>query len=273
MNAKAKHYLTLAPTVLVSLFLILASGLPKFFMTADPAFAGMVSTVFGSVNILYGIAVLEILIGVLLLVPRTKTLGFLMAVGLLGGAMATGLTVNVEGMIWWFPLVLLALLMITAYVSLPELLDRAKGNPVPNTKSLTLRILGWVLVLLLLAAHAMALMSKINPPVEGTPEYAMALKLGMVGLEIPLLIVEALTIILFLIPRTSAIGAVLMIGYMGGVLATVLTHDLNDPEAQVQVARFTQSIPVIVMLGFAAFAAWIRNPELAKRLVRGKYPA
>jgi len=177
------------------------------------------------------------------------------------------------GMIRWCLLVILALTILTAKFTVPHLLDRGKGNSVPNTKSLALRIFGWVLVLLLLASHAMALMSKINPPAAGTPEYAMALKLGMVGLEMPLLIVEALTIILFLIPRTSAIGAVLMIGYMGGVLATVLTHDLNDPAAQVQVGRFTQSIPVIVMLGFAAFAAWIRNPELAKRLTKGKYPA
>ncbi len=267
MNAKAKHYLTLAPTVLVALFLMLASGLPKFFLGEEFA------APFGGAHVLYGIGVIEILTGIFLLVPRTQTLGFLMAVGLLGGATATGLTLKIEGMIWWFPLLLLALLMLTAYFTLPELLDRAKGKNVPNTKSLALRIFGWVLVVLLIAMHAMALMGKINPPAEGTPEYAMAAKLGMVGLEMPLLIVEVLTLLLFLVPRTSAIGAVLMIGYMGGVLATILTHDLNDPQAAVQVGRVAQSIPGIVMLAFAAIAVWIRNPELAKRLVKGKYPA
>lgn len=272
MNAKAKQYLVWTPAILVSAFLILASGLPKFFLN-DASFLEMATALFGSMNILYGVAVLEILTAVLLIVPRTRTLGFLMLVGLLGGATATGLTVRVEGMIWWFPLILLALATLTAYFTLPELLDRAKGRPVPNTKNIWLRILGWIFVLLLLAAHAMALMGKINPPAEGTPEYAMAMKLGMVGLEVPLLIVEVLTLVLFLVPRTATIGSVLMIGYMGGVLATILTHDLNDPEASVQVGRFAASIPGIVMLAFAAAAVWIRTPELATRLVKGKYSA
>jgi len=263
--SKAKYYLALAPTVLVSLFLIIASGLPKFLMGEQFA------APFGGVHILYGIGAVEMLIGVLLLIPRTRTLGFLMAVGLLGGATATGLTLKIEGMIWWFPLLMLALLMITAYFTLPELLDRAKGNPVPNTRSVWLRVLSWIFVLLLLAMHAMALMSKINPPVEGTDAYVTAQKLGMLGLELPLLIIEVLTLVLFLIPRTSAIGGVLMIGYMGGVLATFLTHDLNDPEATVQIGRFVASIPGIVMLAFAAIAVWIRTPELAMRLVKGNY--
>lgn len=267
MNAKAKNILTRIPAILVALFLILASGLPKFLMGAQFA------APFGGVHILYGIGVIEVLIGVLLLVPRTQTLGFLMAVGLLGGATATGLTLKVDGMIWWFPLVLLALLMLTAWFTLPELLDRAKGKPVPDTKSLALRIFGWVLVVLLLAMHAMALMGKINPPAEGTPEHAMTVKLGMAGLEFPLLIVEVVTLVLFLVPRTSAIGAVFMIGYMGGVLATFLTHDLNDPAAPVQMGRFAQSVPGVVLLLGAAIAIWIRNPELARRLVKGKYPA
>jgi len=177
MNAKAKHYLALAPAVLVSLFLMIVSGAPKL-LVHNQAMTDMAVSVFGSVNILYGIGVLEILIAILLLIPRTRTLGFLMSVGLLGGATATGLTTDIEGMFWWFPLVVLALLMITAYFTLPELLDRAKGKPVPNTKSMTLRIFGWVLVLLLLAMHTMALQSKIMPPAEGTPGYAMSVALG-----------------------------------------------------------------------------------------------
>ncbi len=272
MNMKMKNALTQLPLVLVSLFLILASGAPKLFLH-NQMMTDVAMSLFGSVSILYAIGALEILIAVLLLIPRTKTLGFLMAVGLLSGATATGLTVHAQGMIWWFPLILLALLMLTAYFSLPELLDRAKGNKVPNTKSRTLRVLSWLFVLLLLAMHAMALMGKINPPAEGTPEYAMAAKLGMAGLEFPLLIVELLTVVLFLVPRTSAIGAVLMIGYMSGVLATFLTHDLNDPAAPVQMGRVAIAIPGFVMLAFAAFAAWVRNPELAQRLVKGKYPA
>lgn len=267
MKMNVKKALTWTPAVLVALFLILASGLPKFFLGAEFA------APFGGMSVLYGIGAVEILIGVLLLIPRTQTLGFLMSVGLLGGATATGLTLDIPGMIWWFPLALLVLLMFTAYFTLPELLDRAKGKPVPNTKSLGLRIFSWVLVVLLLAMHAMALMGKINPPVEGTPAYDMSSKLGILGLEMPLLVVEVLTLVLFLVPRTSAIGAILMIGYMGGVLATFLTHDLNAADAPVQMGRVAQAMPGFVMVAVAGIVAWIRNPELAQRLIKGKYPA
>lgn len=270
--SKAKHYLALAPLVLASLFLLIASAAPKFFWK-DPAFVASSTSLLGSMNILYGIGVIEVLCAVFLLIPRTRTLGFLMSVGLLGGATATGLTTNVEGMIWWFPLVILALICVTAYFTLPELLDRAKGKSVPNTKSLTLRIIGWVFVVMILALHVFALMGKINPPAEGTPEHDMVVRLGMAGLEMPLLIVELVTLVLFLVPRTSTLGAIMMIGYMGGVLATFLSHDLNDPAAPVQVGRFAASVPGIVMLVVVALAVWIRNPELATRLFKGKYPA
>ncbi len=262
MKLNSQKALAVAPAVLVSLFLILASGAPKLLMR-NQMMTDLATSMFGSVNILYAIGVLEIAIAILLLIPRTATLGFLMSVGLLGGALATGLTTNIEGMIWWFPLILLALLMLTAYFCLPELLDRVKGNPVPNTKSRGLKIFSWVLVVLLMGMHAMALMGKINPPAEGTPGYDMALSLGMVGLEYPLLIIEVLTIALFLIPRTSAIGAVLMIGYMSGVLADFLTHGLG----------VAGSAPGMVMLAVVGIITWIRNPELAQRLVKGTYPA
>jgi len=261
MKMNMKKTLTWTPQVLVALFLLLASGAPKL-LIHNQMMTDMAVSMFGSVSILYAIGVLEVIIAVLLLIPRTSTLGFLLSVGLLGGAVATGLTTNIEGMLWWFPLILLALLCLTAYFTLPELLDRAKGKPVPNTKSLGLRIFSWVLVVLLMAMHAFALMGKINPPVEGTPNYDMAMSLGMVGLEIPLLIVEVLTVVLFLIPRTSAIGAILMIGYMGGVLATFLTHGLG----------VAGSAPGIVMVIVTGIVTWIRNPELAQRLIKGKYP-
>ncbi len=54
-----------------------------------------------------------------------------------------------------------------------------------------------------------------------------------------------------------------MIGYMGGVLADFLTHGLG----------VAGSAPGMVMLVVVGIVAWIRNPELATRLLKGKYPA
>ncbi len=48
MNAKAKHYLALAPAVLVSLFLMIVSGAPKL-LVHNQAMTDMAVSVFGSV--------------------------------------------------------------------------------------------------------------------------------------------------------------------------------------------------------------------------------
>lgn len=262
MNAKAQKFLTLAPVMLVCLFLIFASALPKLFVR-DAQFLSFAGQLGMTPDLLTWIGILELAAAILLFFPRTATLGFLMLVGLMGGAVSTILTHSAPGTWWWFPLVMLLLVCATAYFTLPELLDRAKGHKVPNTKNIALRIFGWVCVLFLLAMHSMALMGKINPPAPGTPGYDMTTMLGINGLEKALLVVEVVTLVLFLIPRTSAIGGIMMIGYMSGVLADFLTHGLG----------LAGSAPGIVMLAVAAIAVWIRNPELAQRLLKGKYLA
>jgi len=73
-------------------------------------------------------------------------------------------------------------------------------------------------------------------------------------------VVEIIIILLFLIPRTSTVGFVLMIGYMGGAFATNLTHGFTDP------GTVTSFIVLFVLL---TISAWGRNPELLDR-VKGK---
>ena len=58
---------------------------------------------------------------------------------------------------------------------------------------------------------------------------------------------------------SSSIGFVLLIGYMGGALATNLTHGLTNMEA----------LPVYITFLFLIIIGWIRNPELTSRL-RGR---
>jgi DoxX-like family len=67
-------------------------------------------------------------------------------------------------------------------------------------------------------------------------------------------IIELIAIILFVIPKTSVIGTLLLAAYMGGAIATHLEH------AQ----------PVIAPVAIAAFVwivAFIRIPELSKRIL------
>jgi ABC-type Na+ efflux pump permease subunit len=67
-------------------------------------------------------------------------------------------------------------------------------------------------------------------------------------------IIELISVLLFLIPRTSIIGTLLLVAYMGGAIATHLEH------AQPLVAPIAISV-------FVWIVSFVRNPELSKRVV------
>ena len=120
-------------------------------------------------------------------------------------------------------------------------------------------ILGWTCNILVIAFFLFAAVMKFFPVVPGSPAEIMGQKLGVAGLEQSLGIVQFVILALFLFPRTSTVGFVLMIGYMGGALATNLTHGFSHAEA----------LPIYIVFVLLAIGAWIRNPELTARL-RGK---
>lgn len=88
-----------------------------------------------------------------------------------------------------------------------------------TTPSKHARIAGWILSILpcglLLFSGVMKLITPADKLAEGFD------KLGWpTSLALPLGIVELLSTILYLIPRTSILGAILLTGYMGGAIAT-----------------------------------------------------
>jgi DoxX-like family len=67
-------------------------------------------------------------------------------------------------------------------------------------------------------------------------------------------IIEIISVLLFLYPRTGVLGTLLLAAYMGGAIATHLQH----------------SLPLAAPVGIAAFVwvvAVIRFPELTKRIL------
>jgi hypothetical protein len=70
-------------------------------------------------------------------------------------------------------------------------------------------------------------------------------------------IIELISIILFLIPRTGILGTLLLIAYMGGAIASHLEHGES-----IVSAVFVQS--------FIWFAAILRFPELKERISGNK---
>lgn len=127
MTTRTQKILGWIPAVLVSVFLIVASALPKFFMADGTPTADFMKAL-GAWDVRYYIGALEIIAPVLFLIPRTTTVGFILLVGLLGGATATGLTHSVPGNWPWFPMVVLLIATFSAYFRSPELLDRVFGK-------------------------------------------------------------------------------------------------------------------------------------------------
>jgi len=101
MTAPAQHLTGWILTGLVGLFLIGASGVPKFLdwpgRDAALAHMGIPS------SLLPTLGVIEIAVTLIYLIPRTSFLGAILITGYLGGAIMTHLRV---GDPWWFPIII-----------------------------------------------------------------------------------------------------------------------------------------------------------------------
>lgn len=109
--------------------------------------------------------------------------------------------------------------------------------------------IGWAISILVGLALLASSIFKFMPPMGAEAEQGLqhigwrADQLGTLG------ILELLSAVLYLIPQTAVIGAILVTGYMGGAIATHLR--VGDPVV-VQVI-----IPILAWLGI-----WLREPRL-----------
>src|SRR5262245_15142957 len=101
MPTKTKRIIGWTLTVLVGLFLIGASGVPKFF--DFPGKADMMSKLQIPLELLTTLGVIEIAVAVLYVIPRTAFLGAILTTAYLGGAVWTHLRVNDT---WFFPIII-----------------------------------------------------------------------------------------------------------------------------------------------------------------------
>jgi hypothetical protein len=101
MPTKAMRIIGWTLTILVGLFLIGASGVPKFF--DFPGKADLMAKLQIPLNLLTILGVIEVTVAVLYLIPRTAFLGAILATAHLGGAVWTHLRV---GDPWFFPIII-----------------------------------------------------------------------------------------------------------------------------------------------------------------------
>lgn len=194
-----------------------------------------------SLSVVLGI--IELLCVVIYLYPRTSILGAILLTGYLGGAVVTQLRVGhpLFGETL-FPVYVGILAWGGLYLREPRLrglipLTRAAGNATVSKKKLWAgRIISVIPALLILFASSVKLV-KAPAVVEGFakagfPEHLII----VVG------VIELLCVLVYLIPRTSALGAILMVGLMGGATATNVR--VGDPSVVITVA-----LGILVWLG------------------------
>lgn len=118
-----------------------------------------------------------------------------------------------------------------------------------------MNIIGWVLSIVLALLFAMSAFMKLSLNATAVQQAVAA---GMDADTYRIIgVVELLSLVLFLVPRTSLIGALLLIAYMGGAIATHLQH--QQP--------ITMAVAIQVVLWIATF---LRHPELKQRLITAK---
>lgn len=130
MTARTQRITGWALTGLVGLFMIGASGIPKFF--DFPGKNEMMAKMGLPLELLPTLGVLEIVVTLIYLVPRTSFLGAILMTGYLGGAIVTHLRI---GDPWYFPIIVGVLAWLGLALRQPAIFQMAFGSrsPAPET--------------------------------------------------------------------------------------------------------------------------------------------
>ncbi len=114
-------------SILIAVFLIVASAVPKFIEWEDK------EEMFGkfgyTIPLMEKIGIVEIAVAVLFIIPRTSFVGAILLTGYLGGATATHVRI---GDPFYFPIVMGVLAWIALGCRMPTIFTLAKGK-VPSS--------------------------------------------------------------------------------------------------------------------------------------------
>jgi uncharacterized membrane protein YphA (DoxX/SURF4 family) len=122
----------------------------------------------------------------------------------------------------------------------------------PKVKTIASWVIAGLLTLIFVAAGTFKL--TIKPDSEAAVNFV---KYGLANAITALALIELTSAILFLIPRTSIIGAILLTGFMGGAICIHLAHGEQ-----------------FLLQGFLIVLVWVvsylRNPRVADNLFGNK---
>ena len=208
------------------------------------------------ISLAFVLGIIELLCVVIYLYLRTSMLGAILLTGYLGGSVVTQLRVgNPLFGETLFPVYVGILVWGGLYLREPGLralipivkTQSTAGNDGGSRKKLWAgRVITAITALMILFASSVKLM-KAPAVVEGFAKQGFPDHLVIV-----VGIIELLCAVIYLVPRTAVLGAILMTGLMGGATATNVR--VGDP-----------SLAVTLLLGILAWAGlFLRKAELRK---------
>lgn len=131
MSVKTQRITGWALTGLVGLFMIGASGVPKFI--DFPGKTEMFDKLGITADLSSVLGVIEIGVTILFVIPRTSFIGAILVTGYLGGAVWTHLRV---GDPWFFPIIIGVVMWVALGLRQPAIfalaLGKSLGQPVPG---------------------------------------------------------------------------------------------------------------------------------------------
>jgi hypothetical protein len=108
------------------------------------------------------------------------------------------------------------------------------------------KIAGWIFIGFVGAIFIMTATMKLSHSKEVIAGF---LKYGLAGKETLIGTGELISVLLFIFPRTSSLGVLLLSALLGGAIATHMAHG-------------EMYFPVAILLILMWFANWLRNPEM-----------
>lgn len=212
---------------------IIVSALPTLFLLVDgvmklvkPAVVVDATVKLGyPETVILALGVVLTLCTILYVIPRTAVLGAILLTGYLGGAVATHVRAGGTFFEILFPVIMGVLVWGGLYLRddrLRALIPLATQTLSESKKMLWAgRILSALPVLMLLFSAVMKLMK----PAPVLQEFARLGYQEQAAISIGIL--ELICTVVYLIPRTAILGAILLTGYLGGAVATHVR--IGDP--------------------------------------------
>jgi hypothetical protein len=171
------------------------------------------------IGLAIGLGILELMCTVIYLYPRSSVLGAILLTGYLGGAVAMHLRVGspLFGEML-FPVYVGVLLWLGLYWRGVRL-EGSAALPASKKALWTGRVISGVTALLILFAAVPKLL-QAAPIIEGFRQAGFPAHLVLV-----VGVIEFVSSVIYLVPRTRILGAILMTGLMGGATATNVRMD------------------------------------------------